>query len=309
MRRAGCEEPHRQILRNFPRALTYLSQTGDALAIHEGREGKMSALESLQKRIALVTGANSGIGEGVARALAAAGAQVYLNYVAKPEAAEKIVADIEGKGGRARAIEADVSDEGQVEAMFARIASESGGLDILVSNAGIQRDAALLDMDLARWRQVLDVNLTGAFLCARAAARQFLDRAPGRASRRSIGCIIFTSSVHEEIPWTGHANYAASKGGLRMFMKTAAQELASSRIRVLSVGPGAIATPINQDVWTDPQKRKRLLELIPYGRIGDPPDVGDAVAWLASDAADYITGTTIFVDGGMLLYPGFHTGG
>jgi glucose 1-dehydrogenase len=269
----------------------------------------MKGPQPLTDRIALVTGANSGIGESAARALAAAGARVYINYVANPGAAEKIVADIVERDGRADAIEADVSDESQVEAMFARIASESGGLDLLVSNAGIQRDAALLDMDLGRWREVLDVNLTGAFLCARAAARQFLDRAEERASRRSIGCIIFTSSVHEVIPWSGHSNYATSKGGLQMFMKTAAQELAPHRIRVLSVGPGAIATPINRNVWEDPEKRKNLLELIPYGRIGKPADVGDVVAWLASDAADYITGTTIFVDGGMLLYPGFHTGG
>jgi glucose 1-dehydrogenase len=269
----------------------------------------MNETKPLKDRIALVTGANSGIGESVARAVAAAGAQVYLNYVANPGAAEKIVADITAEGGRAQAIEADVSNEAQVEAMFARIASESGALDLLVSNAGIQKDAALLDMDLAQWRGVMDVNLTGAFLCARSAARQFRDQADARAKRRSIGCIIFTSSVHEEIPWTGHANYAASKGGLRMFMKTAAQELAPYRIRVLSVGPGAIATPINRSVWTDPAKRERLLELIPDGRIGEPADVARAVVWLASDAADYITGTTIFMDGGMLLYPGFHTGG
>lgn len=269
----------------------------------------MTESRPLTDRIALVTGANSGIGEGVSRALASAGAHVYLNYVANPDAAEKIVTDIVETGGQAQAIEADVSNETQVEAMFTRIGSERGALDILVSNAGIQKDAALVDMGLDRWRRVLDVNLTGAFLCARAAARQFLGRAEERASRRSIGCIIFTSSVHEEIPWAGHANYATSKGGLRMLMKTAAQELAPHRIRVLSVGPGAIATPINRDVWKNPEKRKELLGLIPYGRIGETPDVGEVVAWLASDAADYITGTTVFVDGGMLLYPGFRTGG
>jgi glucose 1-dehydrogenase len=269
----------------------------------------MTEPRPLQNRIALVTGANSGIGESIARALAAGGAHVYLNYVTHPEAADKIVAEITAAGGKAEAVKADVSDEAQVESMFARIAAGGGGLDILVSNAGIQKDAALVEMDLARWRQVLDVNLTGAFLCTRAAARQFLARARERASRRSIGCVIFTSSVHEVIPWTGHANYATSKGGLQMFMKTAAQELAEYRIRVLSVGPGAIATPINQDVWQDPQKRKKLQTLIPYGRIGEPRDVAEAVVWLASDAADYITGTTIYIDGGMLLYPGFHTGG
>lgn len=269
----------------------------------------MSASGPLTNRTALVTGANSGIGEGAARALAAHGARVYLNYVAHPDAAQSIVADIEANGGRAHAVEADVSSEDQVEAMFARIARETEGLDILVSNAGIQKDAGFLDMDLARWRAVLDVNLTGAFLCARAAARQFVEREKARASRRSIGCILFTSSVHEEIPWAGHANYATSKGGLRMLMKTAAQELAAHRIRVLSVGPGAIATPINESVWKDPEGRKAMLNLIPYGRIGEPRDVGEVVAWLASDAADYITGITLFVDGGMMLYPGFRTGG
>jgi glucose 1-dehydrogenase len=269
----------------------------------------MTDRETLAERTALVTGANSGIGAGVARSLAARGAYVYVNYVADPDAARRVVGEIEQKGGRADAIEADVGDEGQVEAMFARIAAERDALDILVSNAGIQKDAPLTEMSLDRWRAVLDVNLTGAFLCARAAARQFLGQADQRSNRRSLGCIIFTSSVHEEIPWAGHANYTAAKGGLRMLMKTAAQELAPRRIRVLDVGPGAIATPINREVWHDPDQRRKLLELIPYDRIGDTADVGEVVAWLASDAADYITGTTIFVDGGMMLYPGFRTGG
>jgi glucose 1-dehydrogenase len=269
----------------------------------------MNERNRLSERTALVTGANSGIGAAVARKLAADGAHVTINHVADAEAARDLVAEIEREGGQAVAHEADVSDEQQVERMFARVADERGGLDILVSNAGIQRDAPLNEMELADWRAVLDVNLTGAFLCARAAARQFLARAAARAERRSIGCIIFTSSVHEEIPWSGHANYTAAKGGLRMLMKTAAQELAPHRIRVVSVGPGAIATPINRDAWQEPDHRKRLLELIPYDRVGDPADVAEAVAWLASDEADYVTGTTVYVDGGMMLYPGFRTGG
>jgi len=269
----------------------------------------MTDRSTLADRTALVTGANSGIGAGVVRALAAAGAFVYVNWVADPEAATGLVDEIAHDGGEAAAVEADVSDETQVAGMFARIARERGALDILVSNAGIQKDAPLVDMTLDQWYGVLGVNLTGAFLCTRAAARQFLSREKERAGRRSIGCIIFTSSVHEEIPWAGHINYAAAKGGLRMFMKTAAQELAPHHIRVLSVGPGAIATPINRSVWDDPEGRRKLLELIPYDRIGEPADVGAAVAWLASDAADYITGTTLFIDGGMMLYPGFRTGG
>jgi glucose 1-dehydrogenase len=269
----------------------------------------MTANRRLEGKCALVTGANSGIGESIARSLASAGACVFLNYIANPEAADRIVQDIHDGGGRAEAIKADVSDESQVEAMFGNILETEGALDILVSNAGVQKDAPLVDMELSQWRTVLDVNLTGGFLCARAAARHYMKHAEQRASRRSIGCIVFTSSVHERIPWTGHANYAASKGGLNMLMKTAAQEWAPHRIRVLSVGPGAIATPINEKVWKDPERREQLMDLIPYGRIGSPEEIGQAVAWLVSDDADYITGTTLYVDGGMLLYPGFHTGG
>ncbi len=269
----------------------------------------MSETRVLRGRTALVTGANSGIGAAVARAMAAAGAHVFVNYVTDPDAAADLVREIERDDGRAGAVEADVGDEGQVEAMFARIADEAGPLDILVSNAGIQKDAALTEMELAQWRAVLDVNLTGAFLCARAAARQFLAAADQRRDRPSIGCIIFTSSVHEVIPWAGHANYAAAKGGLAMLMKSAAQELAPHRVRINSIGPGAIETPINQSVWSDPEERRKLLELIPYGRLGEPRDIGRVAVWLASDAADYVNGTTIFVDGGMLLYPGFRTGG
>jgi glucose 1-dehydrogenase len=264
---------------------------------------------TLQGRTALVTGANSGIGAAVARALAGAGAHVYINYVANPRAAADLVRDITSQDGRAVAVEADVSDEKQVEAMFARIAQERGPLDILVSNAGIQKDAPLPEMELSQWRAVLDVNLTGAFLCVRAAVRQFLSAADRRRDRPSIGSIIFISSVHEVIPWAGHANYAAAKGGLMMLMKTAAQELAAHRVRINSIGPGAIKTPINKSVWNDPEERRRLLELIPYGRLGEPSDIGRVAVWLASDEADYVNGTTIFVDGGMLLYPGFRTGG
>lgn len=263
----------------------------------------------LNGQTALVTGANSGIGEGIARAMAAAGANVAVNYVAGEEAALRIVKEIMDAEGKAIAVKADVSKEDQVLAMFTEVRRQFGTLDILVSNAGLQRDAPFIDMTLEQWRTVLDVNLTGAFLCAREAAKEFLRR--GLVPERSCaaGKIIFISSVHEVIPWSGHANYAASKGGVMMLMKSLAQELAPHKIRVNSIGPGAIKTNINRRAWETPEAEASLLKLIPFKRVGAVEDIGRVAAWLASDEADYITGTTIFVDGGMLLYPGFSTGG
>ena len=263
---------------------------------------------TLEGQTAIVTGANSGIGEAIARAMAAAGATVVVNYVVHPEAAEKIVGDITATGRRALAVRADVSKENEVQAMFARAVQAFGAVDILASNAGLQDDAPFVDMTLDAWNHVLSVNLTGAFLCAREAARAFV-RQGVRDVSRAAGKIIFTSSVHQVIPWTGHVNYAVSKGGMYQLMESTAQELAPHRIRVNNIAPGAIKTPINHDAWATKKAEQQLLRLIPYGRVGEPADVGRVAAWLASDEADYVTGTTLFVDGGMTLFPGFSTGG
>ena len=254
---------------------------------------------------ALVTGANSGIGRAVALGLARAGADVVVNYVTDPDAAQAVVSEIEASGRRALALHADVSNEADVEAMFARAVAEFGTLHIVVCNAGLQRDAPLSSMTLAQWNTVIGVNLTGQFLCARAAAREFRRRGPDASVSRALGKIICMSSVHQQIPWAGHANYASSKGGISMLMKTLAQELAGDRIRVNSIAPGAIRTPINTAAWSTPEAYAALMTLVPYGRIGEPEDIAQAAVWLASDAADYVTGTTLFVDGGMTLYPGF----
>lgn len=254
---------------------------------------------------ALVTGAGGGIGRAVALALGAAGAAVAVNFRGNRAGADEAVDRIAAAGGEAFAIQADVSDEREVEAMFAAALSRFGTLDILVANAGIQRDSPIVEMSLADWRAVLDTNLTGAFLCARAAVREFRRRGVVPAVSRAAGKILFVSSVHEVIPWAYRTNYAASKGGLMLFMKSLAQEVAAEKIRVNSVAPGAIRTDINRAAWETPAALDALLDLIPYGRIGEPDDAARAAAWLVSDEADYVTGTTLFVDGGMTLYPGF----
>jgi glucose 1-dehydrogenase len=263
----------------------------------------------LDGQIALVTGAASGIGAGVARALGAAGAAVVVNYVTNPDSAEAVVEDVRRAGAPALAIQADVSDEAEVREMFSKAAARLGTIDILVNNAGLQQDAALVDMTLAQWSKVLAVNLTGMFLCAREAARGMIRRGARPDVSRATGKIVCISSVHEVIPWAGHVNYAASKGGVKLFMQSLAQELATHRIRVNSVAPGAIQTPINRGAWETPAALASLLKLIPYGRIGQPEDIGHAVTWLVSDDADYVHGQTIFVDGGMTLYPEFARGG
>jgi glucose 1-dehydrogenase len=269
----------------------------------------MTSGKPLTGQKALVTGANSGIGEGVARALAAAGADVVVNYIARPEDAERVATDLRAGGVAAMALRADVSREAEVQAMFRDMIAAWGSIDILGSNAGLQRDATLVDMTLEQWNTVLGVDLTGTFLCVREAAREIVRRGPRPDVSRATGKIICMSSVHERIPWAGHVNYAASKGGMMLFMQSVAQELAPHRIRVNSIGPGAIRTPINTAAWSTPEALKRLLTMIPYGRIGQPADIGQVAAWLASDDADYIHGQTIFVDGGMTLYPEFARGG
>jgi len=259
---------------------------------------------ALAHQVALVTGASSGIGRAIALALGRAGADVVVNYARDAQAADAVVTQLQALGRRALALQADVSREADVEAMFARAIAELGTLHIVVCNAGLQRDAALEQMTLEQWNTVIGVNLTGQFLCARAAVREFKRRGFVGTSP-ALGKIICMSSVHQRIPWAGHANYAASKGGVMLLMQTMAQELAAQRIRVNGIAPGAIRTPINAPAWQTREAYDALMKLVPYGRIGEPDDVAKAAVWLASDASDYVTGATLFIDGGMALYPGF----
>jgi glucose 1-dehydrogenase len=272
------------------------------------QEARAERAKLLDGQIALVTGANSGIGEAVAKALGAAGAQVAVNYVSGDEAAQNVVQAIRDGGSEAEAFKADVSNEAQVQAMFKAVVERFGTLDILVANAGLQRDSSFLEMTLEQWQTVIGVNLTGQFLCAREAVREFVRRGPRDVSK-ALGKIIHMSSVHQEIPWGGHANYASSKGGVKLLMESLAQELAPRKIRVNAIGPGAIRTPINTEAWSTSEAYKSLMTLVPYGRIGEPEDIAQAAVWLASDLSDYVVGATLFVDGGMTLFPGFATGG
>jgi glucose 1-dehydrogenase len=258
---------------------------------------------------ALVTGASSGIGRAVAIHLASEGADVAVNYVADDKSAQEVVGEITRGGRKAIALKADVSKEAEVQAMFKAAIEAFGALDILVNNAGLQRDAPFDQMTLEQWDTVIGVNLTGLFLSAREAVREFKRRGVRKDVSCAAGKIVVISSVHELIPWAGHVNYAASKGGAMLLMKSIAQEVAPFRIRVNSVSPGAIRTPINRDAWSTPEAHADLMKLIPYKRIGEPEDIARTVAWLASDEADYVHGTSIYVDGGMTLYPGFAAGG
>jgi glucose 1-dehydrogenase len=263
----------------------------------------------LEGQRALVTGANTGIGAAVAEGLAEAGAKVLINYIDGRDKAEWVAERIRAKEGQAMIFQADVSREDQVKSMFDVLIGYWGSVDILVNNAGLQQDVAVVDMSLEQWNKVISVNLTGQFLCAREAVREFLRRGMLPELSLSTGKIICMSSVHDVIPWGGHVNYAASKGGVSMLMKTLAQELARHRIRVNSISPGAIKTPINYEARDTPEEVTALLKLIPYGRVGEPEDIAKAAVWLASDESDYVTGATFYVDGGMTLYPGFDSGG
>jgi len=265
--------------------------------------------EILQGQRALVTGGSSGIGAAVCRSLARAGARVAVNYLSGKEEAQQVVADIEAAGGQALAIQGDVSKEDDVKRMFAQIIEAWGSIDILVANAGMQWDGPFHEMSLRQWNKVLDVNLTGQFLCAREAVIEFNRRGIDSDLSCAAGKIICMSSVHDIIPWAGHVNYATSKGGVLMFMKSLAQEVAHNRIRVNAISPGAIKTPINRAAWETPEAEAELLKLIPYERVGNPEDIGRAAVWLSSDESDYMTGTTLYIDGGMTLYPGFREGG
>lgn len=259
----------------------------------------------LEGQVAIITGASSGIGAGIAAAFARAGARVVINFSSSEDRAQEVLQKIKDAGGDGFIFRADVSREADVQAMFRETIDRYGTLDILVNNAGLQKDAAFHEMTLDEWNRVLSINLTGQFLCAREAIREFVRRGIVPDISRSAGKIICISSVHEVIPWAGHANYAASKGGVMMLMKSIAQEYASLKIRVNSIGPGAIRTPINHTAWQSPEAYQDLLQLIPSRRIGEVEDIGNAAVWLASDESDYVNGITLFVDGGMLLYPGF----
>jgi len=263
----------------------------------------------LKGQKALVTGANSGIGKAVEISLGQAGADVMVNYVRGHGEANEVIGEIRKSGSRAYAHMADVSKEDQVLAMFQKMFNEFGTIDILVNNAGLQKDAPFTEMSLEDWNLVINVNLTGQFLCAREAVREFKRRGVVKEISCSAGKIIHMSSVHEVIPWAGHVNYAASKGGVMLLMKSIAQEVAPYRIRVNAIAPGAIRTPINTAAWDTPEAYNSLMELVPYKRIGEPEDIARAAVWLASDYADYVNGISLFVDGGMTLYPGFETGG
>lgn len=266
-------------------------------------------LQILKGQKALITGASSGIGKNIALSLAKAGADVLINYVSKEESVKEMIAEIESYGSRAVAFKADVSDEKQVQEMFGFMLKEFGTIDILVNNAGIQKDASIDEMSLSDWQKVIDINLTGSFLCTREAVKEFKRKGVKEEISCAAGKILFTSSVHEVIPWAGHVNYSASKGGVKLFMQSVAQEVAPYRIRVNSIAPGAIKTDINRSAWETKEAEQELLKLIPYNRVGETDDIGKIAVWLASDQTDYITGTTITVDGGMTLYPGFAAGG
>ncbi|MCV3768946.1 SDR family oxidoreductase [Rhizobium sp. TRM95796] len=260
----------------------------------------------LRGQVAIVTGASSGIGHACALALGEAGAHVAINCLqSSQDVAASIAAEIDATGGSAMVVAADVSDEADVERMFASVVERYGTMHILINNAGIQSGAPFRDMTLSQWRKVMDVNLDGQFLCARSAVREFRRRGLQPEISAALGKIICMSSVHQRIPWAFETNYAASKGGISLLMKSLAQEVAGDRIRVNAVAPGAIRTPINREAWETPEAEKKLLDLIPYGRIGEPADIANAVLFLASDFSDYMTGSTMFVDGGMTLYPGF----
>ncbi len=265
--------------------------------------------EEKQKRlagkVAVVTGSSSGIGRGIAELMGSEGASIVINYHSDATEAAEVQQFIEQQGGKAVVVQADVAKPADAQKLIDTALEKFGGIDILVNNAGIQQDQNFLEMTLEEWQKVIDTNLTGHFLCAQAAAREFVKRKSNPDVRTAVGHIIFISSVHDIIPWAGHINYATAKGGMQMLMKTLAQELAPNKIRVNSISPGAIKTSINESVWSTEKGRKEMLSLIPYGRIGEPEDIAKVALWLATDEADYITGTTLYVDGGMTLYPAF----
>ncbi|MBA2765060.1 MAG: glucose 1-dehydrogenase [Thermoleophilaceae bacterium] len=249
-------------------------------------------------RRAVITGGATGIGKATALRLAREGAAVIVNYVGEPGDAAEVVQEVESGGGTAVAVEADISVEEDVGELFRRARASLGGPpDLLVNNAGVESPKPLIEMELTDWEKVIGVNLTGAFLCSRDFARALVERG-------EPGTIVNVSSVHEQIPWPTYSHYCASKAGVKLFTGTIARELAEHGIRVVSVAPGAILTPINNELAEDPEKRAEIIAQIPWGRLGQPEEIAAAVSWLASEEASYVTGTTLFVDGGMTQYPG-----
>jgi len=257
---------------------------------------------SLEGRRALVTGGNSGIGEAIVQSLAEAGAKVAINYVAHPEDAESLVKKIQGLKGEAMTVQADISDPKAVIEMFAQLDKAWGGIDILINNAGVEgKRATAWTADAVAWKKVIEVNVLGTFLCSQEALKRMVPQ--------KSGVVLNISSVHEQIAWSGYSAYTASKAAIGMLTKTLAQEAAPYGVRVLSVGPGAIKTPINRAAWDNPKNLQDLLEKIPLNRIGQPEEISRMVVVLVSDIASYVTGRTIFVDGGMTDYPDFEHGG
>jgi glucose 1-dehydrogenase len=260
----------------------------------------------LKGQKALVTGASKGLGQAIAIGFAQAGADVLVNYYSDEAGAIETVKAVEETGSKAVVFKADTAKEDEVKAMFDCMIETFGRLDICLPNSGIQLNARIDEMTLAQWQRVIDVNLTGQFLCAREAIRLFKKQGIDRGISYAAGKLIFMSSVHDLIPWEGHANYAASKGGILLLMKSVAQEVAHLHIRVNAISPGAIRTPMNVEKVTSQEIYERvLLKLIPYKRIGEPEDVARAAVWLASDESDYINGNTIYIDGAMTCWPGF----
>lgn len=257
--------------------------------------------EDLKGKVAVVTGGSKGLGASMAERFGAEGMSVVVNYHSDEEGAKKTMELVREAGGKACAVQADVGTKEGIEALLDKAASEFGGLDVWVNNAGVENKSATDELSLEDWQRVIDTNLTGVFLGSQCAIRHFLEKG-------KQGSIINMSSVHEKIPWPTFSHYAASKGGVAMFTKTIALEYADRGIRANCIGPGAINTPINKEKFDDPKQYESTVSMIPMGRIGDPEDVAAAAAWLASDQARYVTGTTLFVDGGMTLYPSFQYG-
>jgi glucose 1-dehydrogenase len=260
----------------------------------------------LKGQKALVTGASKGLGQAIAVGFAQAGADLLVNYYSDEAGARETAKAVEESGSKAVIFKADTAKEDEVKAMFHCMIETFGRLDICVPNSGIQLNARIDEMTLAQWQRVIDVNLTGQFLCAREAIRLFKRQGVDRSISYAAGKLIFMSSVHDLMPWEGHANYAASKGGILLLMKSVAQEVAHLHIRVNAISPGAIRTPMNVEKITSQEIYERvLLKLIPYKRIGEPEDVARAAVWLASDESDYVNGNTMYIDGAMTCWPGF----
>lgn len=259
----------------------------------------------LRNQTAVITGASGGIGGAIAIALGKAGANVAINYFNDEEGAKKTQQAIVDAGSKAFILKGDVGKEEDVKKLFQKAKETFGGVHILINNAGIQIDEPFLTLSYEDWNQVIQTNLSGAFLCAREAAKCFDEQGVDEEVSKASGKIVFISSVHDTIPWSGRVNYATSKGGMKMMMKSIAQELAPSKVRVMSIAPGAIKTPINEHEWGNEEGKKKMLAKIPYGRVGEPEDIGQVAVWVVSDQADYMTGTTVYVDGGMTLYPSF----